>query len=800
MCSLNGSGRAVSLALLLAVGLIAGCEGPPGTTSADIQVHVSQELTDAGITRVRVEVSGPGISPVITTELAQAGDSWRGRIASVPHGQDRLFRATAQDAAGTTLYTGAVGPLTLEPGTTPNVVILMQRASPEAPFENEAPRITSLVLSANPVAPEGLLTVTAQVSDANAGDTLRYAWTAGAGTFGSPQALTSTWKAPTTEGPQSLTFTVTDSKGASATLSLEVSVARPGSGAETSVSARINHWPSIQAMNGTPSLLRPGTTTRLSATVTDADGDMLVGTWTSGCQGVFNDTTATSATFTLHELPASGRCPISLAVQDTRGGHHAGTLWLHVDATVRGKRDWRHVHGNGPATRVADDLSTREIGAWVPTPDGTGYTWSAGQGASDGTFSIPQVPGGFFLVRFGDQYLWTDQRRLDFSEPKLGRADLTLEEEPFPITLELAGLSPWRPGDDLRLYAPGAGVGFAGLQACSFEDFGWPAEGATTFSGGADFPTFMESCGLRPPRFDARDTLYLDQLVARTEPGTGLLYQELRRSTRVQGPVRAPGAPLQVQGTLVPLPLIERDLIFRASLFEPLALAAHPSATLSGQVATLGLQADAHDTGIANTGWPDIASAETPSRRGDFTAHFQYGNPYPSTWTPFAYTLVGARVAYTLELPGGGTTSPVNVTTSLAVREALPATGPLTIQPRVGPAQNLALNGVSATGRRTDVGFTPLVSWTPHAIDTTTHYQVRLQRFVFFGTYAYREHVATLSTSATQVRLPPGLLVAGERYLLQVVSTFAPAKDANNPFDDSLVRYTASALSGVFSP
>ena len=793
----------MAMALLLALGLLAGCTSSEDTRSASAEVRVllSQELSGAGVARVRVEVSGPGISPVIATELTQSGNAWQGSLSSIPAGQGRLFRASAYDAASTLLYAGEAGPLTIEQGQTVNVAILLQQTSSETPFENEAPRIGSVVISTNPVAPGGSVTVTAYATDANAGDTLSYAWTASAGAFSAPTSQVSTWTAPSTEGTQQLKLVVTDSKGASAALSLDVSVVKPGAGGDATVSTGFNSWPSIRAMNGVPSLLTPGAFTRLSATVTDADGDAPAYQWSSDCVGGFDDSTAANPTFFLGTAPVGGRCALHLSVQDGRGGRHAGTLFLHVSALVTGKRDRLHVHEDGSVTPVPEDLSTQTLGAWVPTPDGTGYTWSEGRGLSNGTFSIPDVTGTSYLLRLGNEYLWTSQRGLDLSRSYLGRPDVELEPESIPLELQLSGLSPWSAQDDLQLHSPTTGLGFLALNGCAFEDFGFPADGATTFSGSADYGTFLGACGTPAVRFDTtRDSLYVTQLAARNDPVSGIGYQEARRVLTTSGPERTPSGSLRVQGTLTALPLTSQQMTVQASAFEPLALAAHPNAILTGNFASIGTQVGHSQFGIGNIGWPDIATASRAPGAGDFTASFQYGNPYPSEWNPFSYVMVRAQVRYTIELPGGGTSSPRWVSANIFAREPLSATGPVTVVPRIGPPQGLSLNGLSATGNRTDVGPTPLVSWTPPALGTPSHYQLRLYRLYLSGSTLQRQYAAALYTQQTQLLMPPGILIPGEHYFLQVEAHYEPNGDPNNPFRDSAISHLASTFTGTFTP
>ncbi|ATB43620.1 hypothetical protein CYFUS_009100 [Cystobacter fuscus] len=377
----NRSRRAALAVALLSMGLLVACGGDSRSASAQLTVMVPQALSAADVARVQVELSGPGIPAPLLTELVQVGGTWTGTISGIPAGTGRLFRASAYDAAAKLLYRGEAGPLSIEPGKTASVAILLQQVEPQVPFENEAPRIDSLVVSTNPVEPGGSVTLTASAHDANPGDTLSYSWSATAGTFSATGSAVTTWTAPSTEGSQRIQLEVVDSRGASATLSVDIGVLLPGSTGSATVNASFNTWPSITAMNGVPSVLLPGGSARLMATVTDADGDVPLFSWESSCTGSFDDATRASPTFTLTALPGNGRCSFRLTATDGRGGQHSGTLILHAGTTpppdVAPKIDasWQSVPGASGGAKVA-------LGVTAHDPEGTAlsFSWSASQG------------------------------------------------------------------------------------------------------------------------------------------------------------------------------------------------------------------------------------------------------------------------------------------------------------------------------------------------------------------------------------------------------------------------------------
>ncbi len=907
----NWSRRAALTVTLLALGVLAACggENETRTARAELTVMLPQALASTDVVRVHVEVSGPGISLPMSAELSQSGGSWQGTIANIPAGVERTFVATAFDSTAKPLYKGQAGPVSIEPGRTASVAILLQQLEVPPPFENEAPRIDSVVVSSNPVEPGGTVMLTATARDANTGDTLRYLWSATAGTFSAPTSAVTSWTAPSSEGSQRIQLEVVDSKGASATLSINIGVVSPGSVGGAVVTAGFNTWPTITSMNGVPSVLVLGGVARLSASVTDVDGDALLFSWGSDCVGRFDDATLASPTFILGALPATGRCAFRLQVSDGRGGRHLGSLILHagtgapsgsapqIDGTWQthleapggelvtmgvfahdpegtplryswtasvgdfmwGPRDsatyterYLRLPGcfSGPvlvtasiqdatgntvsqlfsiaarpgsecaptmvtgeygALNVQPDgsiipspyiLSFSDVGAWVP--EGSGYVWRAGTGHDHGTFVIPDVPEGSpYLLRLENRYIWTDKRVLDLNRALLGRPQEVLEPEGTQLELQLEGLSPWQAQDDLQFHSATAGLGYISTSGCGLTDFPLPAEGGTGSSGSIDYAAFTGGCANQPFRLDStQDTLYVTQLASRTDTVTGIEYQETRRSLRFSGPARTSTGSILLQGTMEALPTSTQTLDIRGSEFESLALAAHPTATLTSKHVGIDPLLGYSEFG-AYAGSPDLAVAfvRTPGG-GDFTPVFEFSNPYPRDWPLFVYTQASASVRYSIELPDGSTSSSRAFSSYVLAMEPWEVAATRPIHPKVGPARELRLNGLDATGKLTGVGTTPLVSWTPPTLGVPTHYQLRLYRLYTApgSSFLSRQLVTYLYTPQTQLRLPPELLLPGENYYLQVSSYYRPGTDPSNPYRSSVTNHVAQAFTGVFKP
>lgn len=282
-------------AWVVALLVLAGCgrQDVAQTGGVELQVALAQGLSSADVKRVAVEIRGSGIAPPITAELVQGGGGWQGTVGNIPAGLDRVIDASALDATGKVLYQGSSASLSIAAGATVSVLLTLQQVGAPPPYENEAPRITSLVASANTVLPSGSLSLVATAMDPN-GDALSYSWTATGGSFSAATQPSTSWTAPATEGVQKLTLDVTDTRGSAATLSFDVSVQKDGSSGSAQVTVRFNTWPEVRAMKALPSVLTLNKDVLLSASVLDADGDTLAYAWSSPCQGAFSNPSASS--------------------------------------------------------------------------------------------------------------------------------------------------------------------------------------------------------------------------------------------------------------------------------------------------------------------------------------------------------------------------------------------------------------------------------------------------------------------------------------------------------------------------
>jgi hypothetical protein len=374
------------LLLALALALLAGCSSlssTSGTGSAWFAVSVPQALS-ASISRVSVTASAADFSP-LSVELVSSNGVWGGTLGNLPAGPYRSFLAQAFDASGTLLFEGSASSVSIVAEQTSLVALTLQQVNAPPPFQNEAPFIDSLTAPATSVPTGGTLSLTGTAHDPNPGDTLSYAWSATAGSFSSSTSASTSWTAPAAIGMQTLTFTVTDSRGLSSSLFLAVYVLPSGGQGNAQLSISFNTSPQMASLGATASQLAVGQTTSVSASVSDLDGDSLSYSWSATCAGAWSNASSSSAQFTPSALPADtcNNCELTISVSDGRGGRTAGTLALCVsDSPAPQHFPPLILSASGSSlTATPGQVITYEVAAIDPEGSALSFSWAATTGS-----------------------------------------------------------------------------------------------------------------------------------------------------------------------------------------------------------------------------------------------------------------------------------------------------------------------------------------------------------------------------------------------------------------------------------
>ncbi|RKI74842.1 kelch-like protein [Corallococcus sp. AB049A] len=375
------------LMLALAAAVFAGCGDTSGDTgTARFAVSVPQSLSST-IARVAVASGGPDIRTV-WVDLAPTNGVWGGTIGNIPAGTGRAFAARAYDASGTLLFSGSADGVTILSNQTTLVAITLQQVNPPPPFDNEAPLIDFVAVNPSTVAAGGTVSLYASAHDPNPEDMISYAWSATAGTISAPTERFTSWTAPTSAGLQTVTLTVTDSRGLASSALLFVNVVPEGEG-EAELSISFNSAPQVSSITATATRLAVGQPTTVFALAMDPDGDSLSYAWSASCAGTWTDATSALGQFTPSIAPAEAcnNCRLSVSVSDGRGGHNTGTVALCVSNTPPSNqlapvilRSYRSSDTANPG-----DVITYEVAASDPQGSTLGFSWQA----TTGTLATP---------------------------------------------------------------------------------------------------------------------------------------------------------------------------------------------------------------------------------------------------------------------------------------------------------------------------------------------------------------------------------------------------------------------------
>jgi alpha-tubulin suppressor-like RCC1 family protein len=374
--------------------LLAGCGSPhpqeeDSTGSAQLFGTMEQALSSADVTSVLVTVSAADMQQPRTAALVKTNNQWSGTIGKLPAGAGRTFSAEAFDTSGTKLYAGEATNVTILARQTTAVSITLQEVNPPAPFENAAPVITSLSAAPGTVEIGGTVVLTAAASDANAGDSLTYAWSAPSGSFAQPSSLSTTWTAPASAAVVPLTLTVTDSKGVPARVTFHVTV-NSGKG-DAIVNATLNTWPQVSNISASATALEVNESTTVSATASDNDSDTLAYSWTASCDGTWSNATSPTAQFTATALPTSNvcnNCNLIVTVTDSRngqpiGGQTTGTLSICVGPrqTALFPPDITETFQSA-VSAAANGTVTFRVRAADPQGSAMSFSWAANTGTA----------------------------------------------------------------------------------------------------------------------------------------------------------------------------------------------------------------------------------------------------------------------------------------------------------------------------------------------------------------------------------------------------------------------------------
>lgn len=109
--------------------------------------------------------------------------------------------------------------------------------------------------------------------------------------------------------------------------------------------------------------------------------------------------------------------------------------------------------------------------------------------------------------------------------------------------------------------------------------------------------------------------------------------------------------------------------------------------------------------------------------------------------------------------------------------------GGVVTPPLVAPPQAILVGGLSAPGI---VSASPTVSWGAPSTGDATYYQVIVRRVTRTANSFVRSVIGVFYTTSTQVQIPRGVLVPGERYIFQVSAIYTQPSASGRPWKPEL--------------
>ncbi len=452
------------------------------------------------------------------------------------------------------------------------------------------------------------------------------------------------------------------------------------------------------------------------------------------------------------------------------------------------------------------NFSTSAVQALVPDGSG-GFQSYPGTGAS-GTFSVPNVPPGQYMLRVGNTYVVTDVNAVDLGNSANGRPTAAVVTQNSLVNVGVGNLKPWQSGDFLEFYAPGADDWDFGTER--FANSGGPFDGDTSVSlsinlGALDgnFPQFhIDST--------AGDHAYLVQL-SQQITSSGTTYFTLTRTFALPlfssvdgGSVSAGDYPPNTFDDFSPFITINVD--FRGSQF----LAALTADGNPNQTFTSALYGAESVPGTAAYAF-NVVSADQllvflPTDGSDVTtgtmsyAPLLYANNF-GYWGEFSDVRFQSQVTY--QLPG--TVSGTNFVNGLFWTIA---GQPELVVPPLSAPRTIKVDGANFFSDQTLAGLNPTITWSPPAIgvDNGIFAYYRLTIYELAVNAANNKTtrgpvIATLHTPNTSIVLP-SLLQSGRTYVLVLEAlggTGYPPLDIAKPLQGRVDTVSVMVSSGILT-
>ena len=493
--------------------------------------------------------------------------------------------------------------------------------------------------------------------------------------------------------------------------------------------------------------------------------------------------TLTGNTLTWTPSPAQSRVPNQFSLTASTAGGSATQSWSVTPAgTVSGSWIDTYWTSNGPVL-VPFDLSKASIfpRALIPQPDGSFQTLQ-GTGNADGTFSIPNVPGGYYWLQPVPAAYWTSSSTFDFGMD----TNVPLSSPPpngttTTLNFTLNGLDPTQAGDEVAfLWASAPLLSLA-----------WPAAspaGSTSLTTSSIINSnfdFSHSAPAFLAQYEPKTIGALTVSVVGPEatmPGLTLVGRTTNTITQTLAPPAPVSFDLKIKGSAW-MPLFSNvgpnsaspqraDLELEVQPFMPggtvLSTIFGSTMPLFGDVQTSFTPAALSPVCIGSRSGPTVPSSlATPPSEPPITSdqdfgNVQYGDPFPSTW-PRVFTFCQTA---SVPVPIPGSTTPILFQLVDTQISSVPQSP---ISPLIGQVQNPTINGMSLFVAATIGATGATLMWTAPSGTTPTGYKISpfTAGVLANGVISYLPS-SEFYTAKTSALLPP--LQAGKTYVFVITA------------------------------
>lgn len=481
-------------------------------------------------------------------------------------------------------------------------------------------------------------------------------------------------------------------------------------------------------------------------------------------------------TITWTPTAAQSRVPNQFSVTATNTAGRATQSWtVTPSGTITGSWIETYWTATGPV-QVPFNLATGlPPMALVPQPDGSFQTVQ-GSGNADGTFSIPNVPAGYYwLAPTPRPMYWTSSGSIDLGIDFNGspRPGTIASATTTTLDFNLSGLDPLQAGDEVAFLSNPSPLPFI---------FGasTPA-GATTLSAGELADTNFD--------FSQIHSGFLPQY--EPAPVAGLTISALGAEATLSNLTLNNGSVNTIAANLAHSPTATFDLNVKGTAWTPLFSNAAPTQpSLEGSDLSLITEPYLNSTqfvpafgfgvpllidpqelslpgcppsGTGSTGLVAPGPCQPPVTTDQDFGLVQYGDPFPSAW-PRVFTFSQTAMV-PLPLPGSTSTFPFTLTDSEST--GVPSSP---ISPLISQVQNPTINGSSLFVAATVPATGVTLSWTAPSGAAPTGYKIATlveATVPLNGSLAY-EPGLTFYTAKTSVPLPP--LQAGKIYVFVIAA------------------------------